>query len=180
MLGKMKPLRTTFGVALISAGATLVLQSSVQAQSPVPLRLKLGVLLAQDGDVRSRAGSTIFGGELDLDLPTMVAGKTRLGIGYFEKSGFRYIPVTVSRIFSPPNPAAKITGSPYFGIGGGGYFLRGGGANEVKLGVFAVGGYEFPRTLLFFDFVEAKYQYTFGGVNGLSPNGLVLMLGKKL
>ncbi|GAB4455907.1 MAG: hypothetical protein OHK0029_12860 [Armatimonadaceae bacterium] len=172
--------------ALLGVLAVTAVPSSAQAQDLFSFRAKLGVQFPSDSDVRNHVDTPLFAAELDYDLPSLTAGKTRISLGYIERrssgNGFRAIPLTVSRIFSPPNPAADITGSVYFGAGGGLYFLRrtGGGSDEqTTVGIFAVAGYDFPRTLGFIDFVEAKYHLVSGGANGLSPNGLVLMLGKR-
>lgn len=176
---------------MLAAGIALCLYTPATARaqgSPVPIRLKLGALFASDGDVRSFSGSPLFAGELDVDLPQVTSGKTRIGIGYYErsKSGnkFTTVPITISRIFTPPNPTAGITGSPYFGFGVGGYFLKRSGSgsdNELKIGGFGVAGYELPKKLLgFLNFVEAKYHLVAGGVNGLSPNGLLVTIGTRL
>jgi hypothetical protein len=185
------PQRNACATLLFAAGIAFCLYTPATARaqsSPIPIRLKLGALLASDGDVRSFSGSPLFAAELDVDLPQVATGKTRIGIGYYErsKSGrkFTTIPVTISRIFTPPNPTASVTGSPYFGFGVGGYFLRRsgpGGDNELKPGGFGVAGYDFPQKFLgFISFVEAKYHLVAGGANGLSPNGLLVTIGTRL
>ena len=149
--------------------------AAAQTAGILPVRIKAGVLLPQDG-------GTAFNGEVDLAVPTPGAGQTMLTAGYAEgrENGrkLRIIPVTIARIFAPPNPVAGVTGNVYFGIGVGAYFLRasGGGASESKTrpGGFAMAGYQFPSAL----FVEAKYHVT-GEVAGLSPNGVALLLGRR-
>jgi hypothetical protein len=149
--------------------------AAAQTGGILPLRIKAGVLLPEDG-------GTAFNGEVDLAIPTLGAGRTLITAGYAEgkENGrrLRIIPVTVARIFSPPNPAAGVTGNIYFGLGVGAYFLRasGGGVSEEKtrVGGFGVAGYQFPSTF----FVEAKYHVA-GKVAGLSPNGVALLLGRR-
>jgi hypothetical protein len=172
------------------AGITLLLAASVPAhaqQSPIPVRLKLGVLNVQDRGTRRHVGSTLFGGEAEVTLPSMAAGQTSIGIGYYERrdngNSFRVIPITVTRLFSPPNPASSLTGNLYFGAGAGVYYLRKGGTDaddETTLGGFGVVGYQFPKPILFFDSVEAKYHATLGSANGVRPNGISIMLGRRL
>jgi hypothetical protein len=114
-------------------------------------------------------------------LPNFGAGKYIFTAGYSQGSGdggkLRVIPVTVARVFGPPNPLAGVTGNVYFGVGAGAYFLKAsaGGESESKttLGGFGVIGYQFPNPY----FIEAKYHVA-GSVNGISPNGLAILVGR--
>jgi hypothetical protein len=167
------------------AGTMLLLGGAapVKAQETLlPIRLKLGVLLPTDSDVRDFVGNPILGGEVQLDLPASVSGRSAVSLGYMERSShgksFRAIPLTLTRFYSPPNPFAGKTGNVYFGGGVGVYFLHRGGPDSddaTKFGIHAVVGYQFPNPW----FVEGKYHLVSGGVNGLSPNGLNLFLGRK-
>ena len=171
-------------VLTLGGGALLLSARPAQAQlgSPLPIRAKLGVLLLQDGDTKDFAGDVLYGGEIDVTAPLPGAGQTVFTAGYFEgrRGGrtYRVIPLTVSQVYSPPNPAAGLTGNVYFGVGAGAYLLRASGngesENKTTFGGFALAGYQFPSAL----FVEGKYHLA-GGVNGLSPNGLSIMLGRR-
>lgn len=157
--------------------------AAAQINNPLPIRVKLGVLLPQHGDTKRDTGDVHFNAEVDLALPLPGAGSRQVTVGYSQslESGkkLRAIPVTVAQVFSAPNPAAGITGNVYFGLGFGAYFLRasGGGVSESKtrLGGFGMAGYQFPNAF----FVEAKYHLVSGKVAGLSPNGLAFLLGRR-
>ena len=181
-----KQIRTAVILAAVLGGAAFLGGKPAWAQvgSPIPIRLKLGVLLPQDGDTKRAVGDSLFGAEIDFTIPVPGAtGRTVLSAGYFErsKSGgkFRVVPLTVSQVFSPPNPAAALTGNVYYGLGLGMYLLRassGGVSDEAtRFGGFVVAGYQFPNAY----FVEGKYHVA-GDVAGLSPNGITVMLGRRL
>ena len=84
------------------------------------------------------------------------------------------IPATISYVFSLPNPATRLTGNVYFGVGGGAYFLRAAGTSKVSPGGFAMAGYRFADEKTF---VELKYHLS-GSVSGVGARGLALMLGR--
>jgi hypothetical protein len=179
---------TMLGMLLAAMMCILAAPTPAQAQkSPIPIRLKLGILSAQDRDVRNYAGTPLYGGEVEVGLPGIMTGQTVVSLGYFERrkngNSFRVVPLTVSRLYSPPNPASGLTGNVYFGFGGGLYYLTKGGSDsdsETTFGGFGVAGYRFPKRLLIFDLVEAKFHLVAGKANGLSPNGLTLMVGMQL
>jgi hypothetical protein len=157
-------------------------QPAKAQETVLPIRLKLGVLLPTDSDVRDLVGNPIFSGEVQVDLPSLGQGRSAVSLGYLERgshgNSFRAIPLTLTRFFSPPNPLAGTTGNLYFGGGVGVYFLHRGGdgsANATKFGIHGVVGYQFPNPW----FVEGKYHLVSGGVNGLSPNGLDIYVGRK-
>ena len=174
-----------FVPALALACAALVPARAARAQGTglLPLRAKIGALLPTQSQTKDRAGDIIPAAELDLRIPRLFSGGkggTYLSVGYQDRSGLRTIPVTLSRTFSPVNPLKVATGNPYFGLGAGVYFLQGDnniGRSESKttFGGFAQVGYQFPNPY----FIEAKYQLTASKADGLSPNGLLLFVGRK-
>lgn len=167
------PLAAAFGLAMPLAQA--------QTTGLVPVRAKIGALLPAQSEARDNAGSLVPAAEVDVRIPRIL-GADFVSVGIQTRSNdggrLRVVPVTVSRTFQPPNPVGRITGSPYFGVGAGAYFLNGrsGGESDSKVapGAFGQVGYQFPNKL----FVEAKYQIVAGKVAGLRPNGLVLALGR--
>ncbi len=171
--------------AIAICGAALLPARTAHAQGTglLPVRAKIGALLPSDGTTKDRAGDIIPTAELDLRIPRLFAGGnggTYVSIGYQDRGGLRTIPVTLSRTFAPINPLKAATGNPYFGLGLGAYFLQGDdgvGASESKttFGGFAQAGYQFPNPY----FIEAKYQLTASKADGLSPNGLLLFVGRK-
>ena len=166
------------GVALMPARA-----SYAQGTGLLPLRVKIGAVLPTQSQTKDRAGDIIPAAELDLRIPRLFSGGkggTYASIGYQDRGGLRTVPLTLSRTFSPVNPLKVATGNPYFGLGAGVYFLQGDdgvGRSQSKttFGGFAQVGYQFPNPY----FVEAKYQLTASKADGLSPNGLVLFVGRK-
>jgi len=120
--------------------------------------------------------------EVDVRIPRILgADFVSAGIQTRSNNGgrLRVVPITLSRTFQPPNPVGGITGSPYFGVGAGAYFLNArnsGGESDSKIapGAFGQVGYQFPNKF----FVEAKYQIVAGKAAGLRPNGLVLAVGR--
>lgn len=171
---------TTFVVAaagLLAQGRPAV----AQVTGLIPLRAKIGVLMPRSS-AKDFAGSTHLNGEVDVRIPHLGAGETFLTAGYSEGSRngrkLRMIPVTLTRLFGPPNPLAGATGNVYFGAGAGPYFVRarGGGVSDsaTKLGGFGLLGYQFPNKF----FVEAKYHLVSGKVAGVRPNGLALLVGR--
>lgn len=164
--------------ALIPARA-----AKAQDTGLLPVRVKVGALLPTESRTKDRAGDIIPAAELDLRIPRLFGtsgGSTFASIGYQDRGGLRTIPITISRTFSPKNPLKVVTGAPYFGLGAGVYLLNGDdkfGSSESKttFGGFAQAGYQFPNPY----FIEAKYQLVAGKADGLSPNGLLLFVGRR-
>jgi hypothetical protein len=156
---------------------------AAQGTGLVPVRAKVGVFLPR-GDARDFAGSTHFNAEADVTVPIALfgPGRTVVTAGFYQGSDdgrkLRMIPVTIGKVFSPPNPAGRITGNVYFGAGVGAYFLRasddGDSESKTRPGAYAMAGYQFPSAF----FVEAKYHVV-GSVGGISPNGLAIMVGRQ-
>lgn len=153
--------------------------------SPVPIRVKIGIHTPADNGTRSAYGSPLFLGELEIGLPSLTGGRYAASIGYERSSRdgrtLEVIPITASRLFSPPNPAAGLTGTVYYGLGAGVYLMRakgnGASANKNNLGGFGVVGYQFPGGGFL---VEAKYHLVSGSAGGAKASGLALMVGKRL
>ena len=172
-------------VSLVAVSLMALAAPQTQAQSTglVPVRVKIGALLPSQSEARDNSGSVVPAAEVDIRIPRILgADFVSVGIQTRSNNGgrLRVVPVTVSRTFQPPNPVGSITGSPYFGVGAGAYFLNGkngtSGQSDSKIapGAFGQVGYQFPNKL----FVEAKYQIVAGKAAGLRPNGLVLALGR--
>ena len=171
--------------AVAALGAALIPAQTAEAQGTgiLPVRVKIGALLPTQSDTRDRVGDIIPAAELDLRIPKLFSGGkggTYASIGYQDRGGLRTIPITLSRTFSPVNPLKVATGNPYFGLGAGVYLLQGdngigGSQSKTTFGGFAQIGYQFPAPY----FIEAKYQLTASKADGLSPNGLLLFVGRK-
>jgi hypothetical protein len=163
-----------------------------QISNIIPVRLKLGVLLPTDRETKDLAGSTHLSGEIDVAVPFGGGngGQTLLSVGYSRGSRgegrYQVIPVSLTKISSPPNPVGRVTGNVYYGAGVGLYFVQatgipgGDGFSSSKkrtlFGGSLVAGYQSPLAF----FVEGKYHLVTGTVEGYSPNGLSIFIGKRL
>lgn len=183
----MKNWKKTAGLltaGVMAAGLAIQCSTPVMAQDTglLPIRAKIGVL-NPSGSGKDFSGSTHISGEIELLLPKLFPGKGKtgvnIGISRGSKNGNRLqvVPLTIERLFSPPNPAGSLTGNIYGGVGVGPYFVRASGngtsASKTTLGGFGVVGYQLPNKY----FVEAKYHLA-GKVNGINPGGLALMVGR--
>ena len=174
-------------------GAMIAAPHAAQAQvsNIIPIRLKLGVMLPSDRDTKDVSGSTHLSGEIDVALPSSGGGQQSLiSVGYSRGSRhggtYTVIPVSLTKISSPPNPAGRVTGNVYYGAGVGLYFVRASGLpldeggsyskSRTLFGSSLVVGYQTPLSF----FVEAKYHHVIGTVDGYSPNGISLFIGKRL
>ncbi|BCM93201.1 hypothetical protein IAD21_05089 [Abditibacteriota bacterium] len=169
------------GAALALAAAATPRAAHAQSTGLVPVRLKVGALLPTQSAAKDLAGSIVPAAEVDVRIPSFLGGSYAT-IGYQERGRnggkLRTVPITISRTFSPPNPAGAVTGNVYFGVGAGAYLLNGRSSvgnsqSRATLGGFAQIGYQTPSKF----FVEAKYQVTAQKAAGLSPNGVLLFVG---
>ncbi|MBW3636109.1 MAG: outer membrane beta-barrel protein [Armatimonadetes bacterium] len=173
--------RFLVAAAILAVPALAPRSAQAQTTGLLPFRAKIGALLPSQNAARDAAGSVVPAAEVDIRIPRFL-GADFVSIGIQSRSGdegkLRVIPLTVSRTFQPPNPVGRVTGTPYFGVGAGAYFLDGrsalGSDNKVTVGGFAQVGYQLPSKF----FVEAKYQLTAGKAAGLSANGLQLFVGR--
>jgi hypothetical protein len=173
---KEKPMiRTTSTCTLAVAVALAAFGSAGAARAQdtgiIPFRAKVGGFFAQ-GDAKDFAGSTTFIVEADAAIPNLGQGKYFVSAGYSQGSDagrkLRFVPVTIGRYFSPPNPLKGVTGNVYGGVGLGQYFVRvaNGVASESKttIGGFGVNRLQLPSKV----FIEAKYHVA-GKVAGVRP-----------
>lgn len=180
-------------VALTALSAVMGFTSpaaQAQVSNIIPIRVKLGVFLPTDRDTKDLSNSTHFSGEIDVALPFSggSGGQTLLSVGYSRGSrgdgNYQVIPVSLTKINSPPNPVGRVTGNVYYGAGLGLYFVRanvnlgseGFTKSRTLFGSSLVAGYQTPTSF----FIEAKYHLVIGTVEGYSPNGLSVFIGKRL
>lgn len=170
-------------LAVSGVGCSAMLQPAyAQGTGLIPLRAKVGVTLAQSSATRNFSGRTGLAGEVDVRVPWLGTSNVMFSAGYQQSSRngrrLRVIPLTLSKTFGPPNPAARVTGNVYAGVGVGAYLLRasGGGVSDsgTKVGGFGMVGYQFPNPY----FVEAKYHLIGGKVGGVRANNLAVMVGR--
>lgn len=175
--------RSLFAVGALLAVIAAATPRAAHAQSTgiVPVRVKVGALLPTQSAAKTYSGSVVPAAEVDVRIPSFLGGSTA-SIGYQDRGRnggrLRTIPITISRTFSPPNPAGVVTGNVYFGVGAGAYLMNGESAagnsqSRATIGGFAQIGYQTPSKF----FVEAKYQITAQKAAGLSPNGVLVFVG---
>ena len=195
----LSPLLASSAVMAVLTVAPHVAQA--QVSHIIPIRLKLGVLLPNDRDTKNLAGNTHLSGEIDVSLPSSGGGQQSLiSVGYSRGSRhggtYTVIPVSLTKISSPGNPAKGLTGNVYYGAGFGLYFVRASGLTQyfpggengegaslrvysksrTLFGTSLVAGYQTPFSF----FVEAKYHVVIGTIDGYSPNGLSVFIGRHL
>jgi hypothetical protein len=186
----LSPLVALAALAGVMAASPQAAQA--QVSNIIPIRLKLGVLLPNDRDTKELAGNTHLSGEIDVAIPfSGGSGQPSLiSVGYSRGSrggrSYTVIPVSLTKLSSPPNPASRVTGNIYYGAGVGLYFVRASGIPQDEAGSFSksrtlfgaslVAGYQTPLSF----FIEGKYHLVTGTVEGYSPNGLSVFIGKRL
>src|SRR5688572_13624225 len=110
--------------------------SHAQDTGLIPLRAKIGVTRSQNSATRNFSGSTGLTGEVDVRVPWLGMSNMMFSAGYQQSSrsgrDLRVIPLTIAKVFGPPNPLSGVTGNVYFGAGIGAYLLRasGGGVSD--------------------------------------------------
>jgi hypothetical protein len=177
-------------LALIPAG---VLASPVRAQlkptsalssETVPLRIRLGVLRPNSSTTRTLSGSQVPGGMVDLSSSRAEDART-LTVGYFQGStagkSFRVAPLLVTKTSARASGSSSTSGMTgmtgfFTSEGYGVYFIDAAGSGfKTRFGGYMGAGLRLSGGL----FVEAQYHYVSGSVNGASPNGLALFIGRR-
>ena len=197
--------KSCFLISALLLGLICCVPQAAQAQknSVLPIRVKLGVLLPSDRDTRNLVGNTHRSGEIDVGLPFAEGNRQqlRLSVGVSLGSrrrdglntGYTVVPVSLTSIRLLPKPLGKAAGEIYYGVGVGVYFTHASGLlryigqgegsvyqvyskKRTLLGTSLVAGYQMRSSF----FVEGKYHIVVGTVDGYSPNGLSLFIGKRL
>lgn len=164
------------GIALCAALSATA--SAQQLGTGSPLRLKLGVLQPR-GDARDVMGSQHLGGMADITMARSPDGST-LSVGYFgaQRNGqkMRTVPVLLTKSSEGVSPIPGLAGF-YTGSGFGAYFIDAAGSGfKTRWGGYISAGIRLAGDL----FAEAQYHYVSSGVNGFSPSGVALLVGRKL
>jgi outer membrane protein W len=170
-------MRTTT-IALAAALGTLAFSApaaQAQGSGPLLIRAKFGNIPLNDSVTKTGVGSSQKGFEVDFGSK-ISGGNSFLTVGYFEtrKSGqfLRTMPITFTNHGQGPLPF----GGLYTTSGIGAYVLStNGSSNKVRYGGFFGAGLRLGGGL----FAEAKYHQVQGDINGLSPNGLAVLVGKQ-
>lgn len=169
-------------VLLIGASAPVRAQLNPTANSvaeTIPLRIKLGVLRPSGSDTRALSGSQVPGGMVDLSSSRSETDRT-LTVGYFTGStagkSFRVAPLLVTKTSSASSSGTSGMTGFFTSEGFGAYFVDAAGSGfKARFGGYIGAGLRLTGGL----FVEAQYHYVSGSVNGASPNGIALFIGRR-
>lgn len=186
----MHPMQNLVRMAVLATIPTAVLASPVRAQlkptsavtsETIPLRIRLGVLRPNNSTTRTLSGSQVPGGMVDLSSSRSEDART-LTVGYFEGSSagksFRVAPLLVTKTSTGASSTSNSTGMTGFftSEGFGAYFIDAAGSGfKTRMGGYIGAGLRLSGGL----FVEAQYHYVSGSVNGASPNGIALFIGRR-
>lgn len=177
-MGVMRLLPYAASAALLSFGLLCPQASRAQnATELVPLRVKLGVL-QPGGRTAETFGSQHYGLQIDIAGSKQADAET-LSIGYFQarRNGqtMRTIPVLLTKTSNGSSPVGGLSGF-YTGTGLGIYFIDAAGSGlKQRFGGYFSGGYRVSGGF----YVEAQYHLISGNVNGFTPNGLAILLGRR-
>lgn len=163
------------GLSALPAAAQLGSKSSVA--ETIPLRFRVGALQFSNGKTRDLVGARAYGGEVD--LVTSKADSSALTAGYFEArrngKSARIVPLLTSKSTDSSAPVSNLTGF-YSTTGVGVYFIDAAGSGfKAKFGGYLGMGLRLTGGL----FVEAQYHYVSGNVNGVTPNGVGIFIGRR-
>lgn len=166
-------MRTLYVVAFIA----LTSSSVVAQQGQTGMRIRLGALQPSSAAAKGIAAQQP-GVMIDF-LSSKSADGSTLTVGYFQGGSgaemIKTVPVMFSKV-SDSTSAVPGLGGLYTGTGIGAYLFDTPGSNMKTLwGGYAMVGLKLPGGI----FAETQYHYTNRSVNGYSPNGVALMIGRK-
>jgi hypothetical protein len=186
----MHPMQNLARMAALATILVAVPSSPVRAQlgptsaissETIPLRIRLGVLRPNSSTTRTLSGSQVLGGLVDLSSSRSETART-LTVGYFQGSSagksFRVAPLLVTKSSAGASGGSSSTGMTGFftSEGFGAYFVDAAGSGfKARFGGYIGAGLRLTGGL----FVEAQYHYVSGSVNGASPNGVALFIGRR-
>ena len=163
---------------LLLVGLFALTSSSVLAQQgQTGLRIRLGAL--QPSSTTTKAVAERHPGVMVDFLSSKSADGSTLTVGYFQGGSgdgmIRTVPVMFSKVSDSTSTLPGL-GGLYTGTGIGAYLFDTPGSNMKTLwGGYAMVGLKLPGGI----FAETQYHYTNRSVNGYSPNGVALMIGRK-
>ena len=162
------------------ARAQLNPKSAITSET-IPLRIRLGVLRPSSITTRNLSGTQVLGGMVDLSSSRSEEART-LTVGYFQGNAagksFRVAPLLVTKSSAGTSGGSSSTGMTGFftSEGFGAYFVDAAGSGfKARFGGYIGAGLRLTGGL----FVEAQYHYVSGSVNGASPNGIALFIGRR-
>lgn len=162
---------------MVPALCALLASSVMAQQGQTGMRIRLGAL--QPSSATMKATASQHPGMMIDFLSSKSADGSTLTVGYFQGgngSGMvRTVPVMFSKLSDSTSTIPGI-GGLYTGTGIGAYLFDTPGSNMKTLwGGYAMVGIKLPGGI----FAETQYHYTNRSVNGFSPNGVGLMIGRK-
>ena len=169
--------------ALLGAARPAGAQGLPDTKKPAIVTIRGGAYFPFNSRAKQVIGKTWYGGGLDYTFQqTPGVSRTNLSLDYIERnsggSDIRIIPLTVSE-FSQQNPEGTIR--PYFGVGGGVYFIHQNAPNDIgfqqnnnstTLGGFVAAGLDLGSNFL----VEGRY-HIISKVGSINSSGLQVMAG---
>lgn len=164
---------------IVAPAAAQLNPTAASVAETIPLRIKLGVLRPNSATTRTLSGSQVPGGLIDLSSTKSETART-LTVGYFQGSdsgkSFRVAPLLVTKTSGGSSSGTSGTTGFFTSEGFGAYFVDANGSGfKARFGGYIGAGLRLTGGL----FVEAQYHYVNGSVNGASPNGLALFIGRR-
>ncbi|MFY8052518.1 MAG: hypothetical protein ACOVP2_07865 [Armatimonadaceae bacterium] len=161
----------------LAAIFALASSSVLAQQGQTGMRIRLGALQPSSASMKTVA-ERHPGVMIDF-LSSKSADGSTLTVGYFQGGSgagmVKTVPVMFSKV-SDSTSAVPGLGGLYTGTGIGAYLFDTPGSNMKTLwGGYAMVGLKLPGGI----FAETQYHYTNRSVNGYSPNGVGLMIGRK-
>ncbi len=161
----------------LAAIFALASSSVLAQQGQTGMRIRLGALQPSSASMKTVA-ERHPGVMIDF-LSSKSADGSTLTVGYFQGGSGAGIVKTVPVMFSKVSDSTSAVpglGGLYTGTGIGAYLFDTPGSNMKTLwGGYAMVGLKLPGGI----FAETQYHYTNRSVNGYSPNGVGLMIGRK-
>jgi hypothetical protein len=166
-------MRILYVTALLALTSSCVLAQ----QGQTGMRIRLGALQPSSASMKSVA-ERHPGVMIDF-LSSKSADGSTLTVGYFQGGSGSDVVKTIPVMFSKVSDSTSTVpglGGLYTGTGIGAYLFDTPGSSMKTLwGGYAMVGVKLPGGI----FAETQYHYTNRSVNGYSPNGVALMIGRK-
>jgi hypothetical protein len=166
-------MRILYVTALLALTSSCVLAQ----QGQTGMRIRLGALQPSSASMKSVA-ERHPGVMIDF-LSSKSADGSTLTVGYFQGGSGSDVVKTIPVMFSKVSDSTSTVpglGGLYTGTGIGAYLFDTPGSSMKTLwGGYAMVGVKLPGGI----FAETQYHYTNRSVNGYSPTGVALMIGRK-
>lgn len=180
---KLAALAAVTAPALLGAARPAAAQALPDTKAPPIVTIRGGVYLPFNTRAKNDVGKTWYGGGVDYTFQqTPGVARTNVSLDYIERNSggntVRIVPLTVSQI-TLQNPEGTVR--PYFGVGGGAYFIHQSvpntigvqeNTNATAIGGFFVAGLDLPGNVM----VEGRY-HIISKVGSVNSGGLQLTAG---